>query len=411
DTNFFRLAKTLTQAKPFLGQEFQVVGGLSKTYISMNLESDRFCLNFENSETLIEPIQVYSNCPQQEEHIKTLVVSNYHVRSPTDSKLLSLKTLLQLKQTTNSRRRVYLEISRSPWAVNESNDVDLQPVNLVETKLAQYFIPVNIKNPRVMEITKGFEKYRNSTWVQQAIQQQLKQRQQGIQNFFINIQSPLPRLQRLCEQSELPCTLLYILLSESSMFSAKAHEYEKSRIGGSCEVGPWQITYSTGKYILSEDRVQKIKYKKTADDINGQTPSKCSSKIPQCSSSNPSHCYKINENDDRQYLIPATKAALNYFNILFKSFKDDPALAILAYNRGPGSVDRWLSIEIAHDLNFGLHQLIKRKVPGSDYAKRFLAYYFIGADIEKYGLSIENPKAEIPCEWLYNPRSKKCGQP
>lgn len=123
---------------------------------------------------------------------------------------------------------------------------------------------------------------------------------------------------------------------------------------------------------------------------------------------------KPSPRDDRTYLLNSTAMASYYIKFLIKQYKlRDPALAIMAYNAGGGTVNKAQgSVDPYQNIDTSLGEILRYRIrtkkycPSIAYASEFLALRAIGQHPGKYNLHIAPAQTKAFKYSLKNPYSK-----
>ncbi|MCB0350110.1 MAG: transglycosylase SLT domain-containing protein [Bdellovibrionales bacterium] len=178
-----------------------------------------------------------------------------------------------------------------------------------------------------------------------------------------------PHLERVVEKVDVTPEVGYLLLLESG-YSKNPSYPTQERSSRSTALGPWQILIGTA-----------------LDIRKGTNPVV------------PFQIFKNNDpRDDRTYFMNSTYMASLYLENLFDQFKEDPALAILAYHGGPGSAAQAeRKTSTYSQFNTSLSEIQKYNIQTKtncnflNYTYTFLAARTIGQNLEFYGLDNITP--------------------
>lgn len=376
------------------GQEIEVkdfVSALAGPSTS-KVKLDDLDLNIKNIDTAQETSEIEVEGDSSNE-IQAELLGNSGVKSKEneDAPRAANDTIV----IKSKNERVYARLNR------DGNDNIFDPPKKVNGETSnstlqntfnQYMIKVNTRNPRVLDITLGFEKYRNWSGLKYSLNDFFSRRsKKSVQEFFDNIKPVEPDLQKIADKESIPNTMVGISFRESTYFINK-----KIQIGDACELGAFQMTYNTGKNMVSRfpDLASLSILPIAGHTLDNKGQHKCHGKN-----------LIFNPNDSRQFLAASWMMSARYLNLLSGMFKDSP-LIIMAYNMGEGAVSRFLSDFKTLDFS----RLSRENITGNQYARDFLALYFIGANPEKYGI-IRNQPAHIQysCEDVYTPLQIKQG--
>ncbi len=92
--------------------------------------------------------------------------------------------------------------------------------------------------------------------------------------------------------------------------------------------------------------------------------------------------------DGRRDLFLSTKAALNYLDSLKEQFKNDPVLALAAYNAGPGKIRSAIRYNKKKNRPTDFWHLTQIRAETRDYVPKLYALKQIFSDPEKYGITL-----------------------
>jgi hypothetical protein len=164
------------------------------------------------------------------------------------------------------------------------------------------FIPFDLNNP----VTKSWQRDLNRPEIKAAMADWIKS--DRLKEFLKRVQPNLPTLVKAMQDTDAPTEMIFITMIESNYFVESGYPIEASGAGA---VGPWQFMPETASktFALRVRPVRRVGNSYVADAC-----------------------------DERADLAKSTRAAGQYFRMLFDMFKKDPKLAIMAYNWGQGKV-------------------------------------------------------------------------
>jgi hypothetical protein len=270
-------------------------------------------------------------------------------------------------------------MSPSPEHLAENTPADEPPTDSVISTTID--LPIDYQNP----VTIAWQ----SDWHRPEIAARVKTWSQSktMRAFLANIQSSLPTVIQALQSEQAPVETLFIMLLESHYFSHPGFPIEVSSAGA---VGPWQFVLETALSPAFNLKAIPI--------MNG--------KVDAC--------------DERGDLEKSTHAAGRYFHQLFEKYKVDPHFALMAYNWGPGKVDRaadcfqdeacaakkLASTNQLQRLNelrssgvdfWSVKKFDMAPAGPLDYAMQFVAAQFVGRDPKRFGLEFSpNPARPEP---------------
>ncbi len=380
--------------------DYVVAEGISTSEMQIPLGQRSLCLSISNLQTDTSVHEVSEECLKDKDISVTLVGNTGTAASDGDDSPTAADQLLLLQDKLGER--VYIEANRSD--VPEKRSLVPQNINddTVSAVVRSYIIPVNTKDKRVIEITKGFEKYRNWGGLP-SIQRKLISDKSfdGTQRFFNNIKDASVKLKKHFDDNSVPATLLYVTSWETGFFKNPDgfDPLKPNYVGDDCELGPWQFMYSTAKVPLLKTALENVFRPKR----DGKFVDRCK---------NIRNEIEVDANDDRLYVATATEAAARYLSYLISQFPDEPVFGIMAYNLGPGSTDKvtdkfgaedFSSLQVAQDLGYTFEKVNTLRIKGVEYVRRFLGIYFIGANPESHKINRNQPGHKLTCSEMYSP--------
>lgn len=255
-------------------------------------------------------------------------------------------------------------------------DPGTAPAVVDNTPAGDKYIPYDLSNP----VTAAFEKDRANPVIQAAITEfSTGGRSRDMKQFLNRLKPNLPTVESMLQSQAVPPEILFIMLVESSYFVSPGFPISVSKPGA---VGPWQLMPETARTW-------------------GLTP------MPLVHGAGGK--LSANSCDPRADLQQSTLAAARYFRKLLDMFKNDPKLAIMAYNMGEYGLNNRLNcinqkkdgvstctkntkpLEVAdlagldywtvRDLNMAPTESI-------NYVPHFLGAMFVGREPTHYGITV-----------------------
>ncbi|RME15466.1 MAG: lytic transglycosylase domain-containing protein [Bdellovibrio sp.] len=247
---------------------------------------------------------------------------------------------------------------------------------------------------RSLKMIQSFER----NWILPQVQSMMKNRlsrgRETLERFLISSKPFVPHIEKIYQTYDVPSPLLYVFLLESSYFTGfqgGSPVYPIQSASSSSAVGPAQFIQATARQMGLRVR---------------------------------------SSYDERRYFLTSACAAAKYYGKLYDNLQDHPdagILSVLAYKVGPGAVEevlqcrnytscvggeRWKEsyvktkaapLYLAHKYHFSFREMMEyHMIPrilranrraghedSENYLLKFLAYYFIFGEYEKYGLHLD----------------------
>ncbi len=276
-------------------------------------------------------------------------------------------------------------------------------------------MPDRAQNPEGYQMTLGFARYANDYYVREFVRAYLgqgpmrtcdglrdknaaspKSYRYTLLDFLRYAPAVAPYIDKITNFVGVSPNIGYLLALETSYATNDENPYHIAMrtARGSSALGPWQILYGTGLEI-SKSAIKEFGTQFTGFHVESSP--------------------KYWPVDDRTYFVNSTLMASLYIQTLTNLFPDeDPALAIMAYNAGDGTVThaRTYISNLTGGYNITFDDMIRRHVPirlycgAVAYTMRFLALQTIGQHPEVYGLSVAPAQSSAFMTRLKNPHSE-----